>query len=543
MARGLYRVYLYTVTILLLVFATVSVGMLLGDALRLTPLRGPDTPPTGAELAQSGVLAVVTLLIVAALGGLHYWLIRRDTASDPQPGASGVRAFTLNLAEAIASLVAVFTGASAVTALGQPYQSDSSAVFAAALAALGLALALEWERRRAPATGGAALIFQRLRLDTLGLIFAFTTFGYLYSAVNTTQQAIGQASGVLACGAVPATGPANPYYQPPCVGSELAGAWGAALVALAAWLLALRLADGGRRMLLRQIALLLGFAGGVAFLIYALERAVAYLLALATQTAQTGQPDYLNDYNFGPVLVGAAVLLAVYGWKLRPGAPQEPLGAPATRLTQRAIAAALFAIPFWVGLDRLIATGLRLAIPASGAVPTTQEWVDALALAVAGLAYIPLALWLGAGSRAEGVGGPRRGFTLALLAAGALVTAGAAATLIYTLATAALGVALDNWHAVAREAGAALVVGLALGGLYLWISAREGQFARPSHPQPQPTAGATAASAPAAAPAAEAAVGDVSGLEGLLAEVRAGTLAPAEAAARIRALAEAGALR
>jgi hypothetical protein len=119
-----------------------------------------------------------------------------------------------------------------------------------------------------------------------------------------------------------------------------------------------------------------------------------------------------------------------------------------------------------------------------------------------------------------------------LLAAGALVTAGSAATLIYAVVTAALGVPLPEWQDVARQAGAALIVGVALGGLYLWLAAREGQFTRAPRPEAAP-----ASSESSATPA-------VSGvaLDEVLAQFQQGGLTQIEAADRIRALARAGGL-
>jgi hypothetical protein len=174
-----------------------------------------------------------------------------------------------------------------------------------------------------------------------------------------------------------------------------------------------------------------------------------------------------------------------------------------------------------------------------GTQSATTTWHTAGATAIAGVAYVPLALWLGSGSRAEGVKGPRRGFVLALLAAGALVTAGSAATLIYAVVTAALGVPLPAWQDVARQAGAALIVGVTLGGLYLWLAVREGQFTRAPRPQAAPES-------PSSAPAAPVAPGASSeqsvALDEVLAQFQQGGLTQTEAADRIRALVRAGGL-
>jgi hypothetical protein len=530
MARGLYRVYLYIVTIALAVFATVSVSSLLSVLLRLTPLHGSySSGPSGPEVTQSVVLALVALVIVAALGGLHYWLIRRDMASDAQPGASGVRSFTLNLAVGITTLVAAIAGAAALSSFDLVFTNDVASSLATALAALGLALALEWERRRATPSHGAALVFQRLRIDGLGLILALTLIYYITNVVNQTERLIGYATGAFQCVTSFPTGPYPGPYYPQCVGSQLIGQWAAAVLIIVVWLLYLRVSVNDQQTLIKPIFLLLGFTAGVITLIVGLQRAAEYVMRFATTTG-AARPDYLNGFDFTPVFVYSAVALGVYGWRLRQSGAHEPLDAPTTRLTMRAIGAALFAAPFWVGVEMLIHNLLIQVAP--GTQSATTNWQTASATAIAGVAYVPLALWLGSGSRAEGVKGPRRGFVLALLAAGALVTAGSAATLIYAVVTAALGVPLPEWQDVARQAGAALIVGVALGGLYLWLAAREGQFTRAPRPEAAP-----ASSESSATPA-------VSGvaLDEVLAQFQQGGLTQIEAADRIRALARAGGL-
>ncbi|HET9110915.1 MAG TPA: hypothetical protein VFN78_08840 [Ktedonobacterales bacterium] len=532
MARGLYRVYLYVVTIALAVFLTVGAGTLFNVLFRLTPLRGAyASAPSGTEITQTVVLALVTLIIVAGLGGLHYWLIRRDMASDPQPGASGVRALTLNLAQGIATLVAVIGFASALSSFSLAFQSDIATSLASSLAALGLALALGWERRRATPSHGAALVFERLRLDGLGLILALSLIGYVNVAISQTERVIGQGMGALQCMSTEPVGPyIGPYYGP-CVGSELIGQWAALLLVAVVWLLYLLAGANGQRTLIRPVFLLLGFTAGVIALIVGLQRGAEYLLRLATTSPTSARPDYLNNFDVGPALVFAVLTLSVYGWRLRQRASHEPLDAPTTRLTMRAIGSALFAAPFWFGVGMLLNNLFIAWFPGSQVTPT--NWRTAIAVTIAGAAYVPLALWLGSGSRAEDIKGPRRGFVLALLAAGALATAGGAATLIYSVVTALLGVPLSNWQGVARPAGAALLVGLALGGLYLWLAIREGQFTRAPHPEPVAPEG----------PAAEGAAAiNTAALDDVLAQLQRGSLTQAEAADRIRTLARAGAL-
>lgn len=524
MARGLYRVYLYVVTIALLISATVAVGNLLGTLLRFTALRGQYGPaPDSASFTQTLVLTIVTLIITAGMGGLHYWLIRRDMASDPQPGTSGVRSFMLNLAEAIATLVAVIAGAAALSQFDLNFQNDIATTLAVALAAGGFVLALELERRRAVATRGAALVFQRLRIDGLSFILVFPLLGFLGQAVNQTETLIGEATGAIQCAVTQPSGPYYGTFYQTCVDSHLIGQWAAVALTLGVWLLYLRVGAGDLRTLIRPVFLLLGFATGMIALVFGVQRLVEYILYVFTSTAST-RPNYLNNYDAGPALVFAAVALGVYGWRLMAGAQQAPFDRPTTRLTMRAVAGVIFAIPFWVGAQMALNNVFIKALP--GGPTTNTNWHVAIAMMIAGLAYVPLALWLGASTRTEGIKGPRRGFVLAMLAAGVLVTAGSLATLLYVIVMAALNLPLPDWQSLARNTGASLIVGLILGGLYLWISLREGQFARAPRPEPSPEA----------APVAGAALDDV------LTRFQQGSLSQAEAAERIRTLAREGSL-
>ena len=108
MAHNLYRFYLYAVFIALLIFAAVGLGQLLNTVLLFTPLRGSyASAPAQAEVVQSVVFVCVSWLIAGLLGGLHYWLIRRDMHNDSAAGTSAIRSFFLNITEAIGVLAGV----------------------------------------------------------------------------------------------------------------------------------------------------------------------------------------------------------------------------------------------------------------------------------------------------------------------------------------------------------------------------------------------------------------------------------------------------
>ena len=150
MARTLYRIYLYTVWMILLLFATGATAAFLAVVLRTSGLDSNPQSLSQSEIVQPAAFAVIAWLIAATLGGFHYWLIRRDIAQDPAAGQGPVRALYLNLIEAIAALVAVITIGVAIASLGNTY-SFASTPIAFGLSAAGLFALLEVERRRTQA--------------------------------------------------------------------------------------------------------------------------------------------------------------------------------------------------------------------------------------------------------------------------------------------------------------------------------------------------------------------------------------------------------
>ena len=144
-------VYLYAVCIALLIAATTATGISLGLLLSTTPLRGPYvSPPDHSQVVQAVVAFVVVWLVTLLLGGLHYWLIRRDMATDPTAGGEAVRSYFLNVTQLLAVLTAIGTAAVGITQLGDRNNSSTYS-FSVALSTAGLFALLEWERReRAP---------------------------------------------------------------------------------------------------------------------------------------------------------------------------------------------------------------------------------------------------------------------------------------------------------------------------------------------------------------------------------------------------------
>jgi hypothetical protein len=145
MLRGLYRFYLYSVFIAMLLFATTGVIQLL-TVLFQNIFKEPYNTPSAASLVQAVVFGVVALVIATLFGGLHYWLIRRDMQNDPMGGNSAVRTFFLNAVELVILPWAVISGASSISALGQPLFAGISSNLAFTIAFLALWVLLEWER-------------------------------------------------------------------------------------------------------------------------------------------------------------------------------------------------------------------------------------------------------------------------------------------------------------------------------------------------------------------------------------------------------------
>src|SRR2546428_14066705 len=119
MLRGLYRFYLYSVFIAMLLFATTGVIQLL-TVLFQNIFKESYNTPSAASLVQAVVFGVVALVIATLFGGLHYWLIRRDMQNDPMAGNSAVRTFCLNAVQLVILQLAASSRASSTSASRTP---------------------------------------------------------------------------------------------------------------------------------------------------------------------------------------------------------------------------------------------------------------------------------------------------------------------------------------------------------------------------------------------------------------------------------------
>lgn len=492
MTRNLYRIYLYVVSLVLLVFAAVGTTMLLSALLAQTALAGVyAAAPTRDQIVQSAVLAVVSWFIAGALGGLHYWLIRRDMRSDPNAGSGAIRAFFLNFAEALAAVIAMAAGVSALSGLGSSYSSqfDASGSVAIAIVALAVFAVIELERRRTRAAPGLATTFQRLHLYGIPLVFlVFFALNAWQTAVSETVSTILYNAGqYAACSATPPFGP-PPFPSGVCyTASQLLPLWGAVLLVTAGWTGYALASRGDVRSALRQVFHLIGFGFGAIMVAVGIERALelAFRAMLALPVYWT---DLVTSYNFlAPLIFGVVITLAYGAW-LRAEARGLPMGAATTGLVVEAISAGILAVPFWWGLASILRNAIESMV-ASGSPPTQSDWAMAYALVVTGIAYPVLALDLRRRSIQTADTGPRRAFVFALLAGGAVTGAVGAVVALYAVGANLLNAPLTDWQQTARTGAVAFVVGAVIAGIYVWQARREHFFeAAPKKPELPPSA-------------------------------------------------------
>jgi hypothetical protein len=502
MVRHLYRFYLYTVFIALLIFAAVAVGQFLATVLAFTPLRGSnDVVPDHTVVLQSTIFVLVSLLIAGALGGLHYWLIRRDMRNDPAAEASAIRSFFLNISEAIGvALVVPFVGFMMLAERVYSPNADIVSPTAFALPTLALVLLLEAERQRTHTLSRGTLIFRRLHVYAMQVILLiYLTFAWLSDIGAFVGSNI-----------------------PLLIGSLL---W------FVAWFVGYGLlARKDTATLLRLILHGAGLAYGIGWLLSGLQQGVTLLLFFPFNI-----PVALHDV-FGPYpshdfvspLTLGILVTALYAWWLHLAARQHLIKRTTLTFTEYAIAGVLAAAACWWGCGNVLYTLLQHLTPIPSALDA-RLWASSIAFTLVGMGYIGFDLSLRRHNRLEPgtAAGPRRGFVFALLGGGILSLAIGGATALYAWGTALLGAPLHNWQQVAHGGLAACIVGGFLTGIYLWTGAREALFNDlGKRPAPQITPASPTERPPTSA----------LGIETILDELLANKLTRDEAAARIRAL-------
>lgn len=513
MARNLYRFYLYIVFIALIYFAVGVTAWLLSTLFAFTGLRGPySAVPTQAALVQSVVFAVIGWLISGALGGLHYWLIRRDQQQDQTAGESAIRSFFLNMSEATGVLLAVLL--IGFVALGNwAYNNGGDVAFAVgiALPTLLMVILLELERRRFPLQKGAALVFQRLHFFGVQLMLLF----FLASAFSTGFRPLVD---IVFFGG---RGECSNGY---CQSHQAVGLAVTLLWFVVCWLVYCLLTRSDSSRLVRMIMHGVSLAFGLGWMLYGVFVALKVLFSPLFHLPM-GFNDVLGSYasaDFITPLALGILSTAVYHLLLRDVAQRGLIGRSTLFLSEITIAAILLAGVFWWGCGSLLYNLLQTIAPSPTA-PDGATWLVTLALLITGLGYIPLDLLIRQRFALDPASalGPRRSLVLALLAAGILAFAIGGVVALYAWGTALLGSPLGNWPQIAHSGIAATIVGAVLIAIYIWplrgenLLARSDKTDRPPTPDVPPTQTI---------------------IEDILDDLLAGRINRAEAAARIRAL-------
>lgn len=474
MLRGLYRFYLYTVFIAMLLFAASGVEGLLQTILAQTFF---NTSLPQSSIVQSIVFTIVSLFISALFGGLHYWLIRRDMRSDSEANNGAVRAFFLNAVEFIVLPLAVGIGGFTLASLGQQYTGNASFSTAFSITMLALWAIVEAERRRAPANAGAAVIFQRLHFYGTQLLLLFILTTIWLSGVGLLIDALffgSRGSQQPVCGGFTV-----------CPGPNLLSQIVAILLVLLSWLGYSWLSRKDTASLIRKVLHFFSFGYGLIALLVGIYRAASLLLFAILHIpidSRSISGPYAPFDVLSPLMLGLLVS-GLYLYWLRKAA-RQPDEKKSVSLTAEAIVTALLGVSFWYGIGLLILNLLEQAAPSS-TVPMPTSWANALALIITGIGYIPLDIHLRRRSKHAAFTTPLRGFVFTLFGGGILTGAIGGATALYAYGTSLLGSPFDNWQYVAHSGLAALVIGIAIVGLYLWVGLRQHFFSPPAK-QPTP---------------------------------------------------------
>ena len=519
MARNFYRLYLYSIFSTLVVFIVTVTAHLLNTGLLFTPLRGSYmTPPSQAEVIQAVVFTTVGWLIAGTLGGLHYWLIRRDMREHPETASNAIRAFFLNGVEAVGIAIGVLSIGFALLSWASSSDNDITAGLASGIPTLLMVLLLELERRRASAQTTLALVFQRLHFFGIQLFFLIVLLNVLLTNLQTFIDGLffGGKETYINCNGQCAA------YDIGLIGLAL-------LWFLAFWLLYCLITNRDNSRITRLIMHGIGMAIGVGLLIEGLYTGIELLL-LPLFNASAGLVDILGPgahYDFITPLIAGLLTTGVYHLLLRNASQRELVTARTRQTIEWTITALLLAGTFWGAC----AYGLRNVLVALSHLPEGPDnltWVSSVALLIATLGYIPLDLYLrkqyGSASEANVV--IRRAYILTLLGEGIPAFAIGTVLALYAWITALLGSPIDNWPQTAYTGLAVGVVGLIISTIYLWTQWHEHLFARQTPTPPSPTPETPAPETPTTPEPAT--------IESILDDLLAGRISRDEAEERIR---------
>ncbi len=433
---------------------------------------------------------------------------------------------------AASALIAV---PNAITVLGRVGQTDSCCYNNADSLAWAVMFALvflyvEWERRKVQPVGRAATLMRQIHENVLqGLLLIIASPFVFYALTETVQYVLVQSGALL----VDCNSPSrfNLCETPVVLGPALA-----ALFAIASWGLYVWLGLWDQQSVLRWIVRFVMYAYGVGWLLVGLVVLVQTLVESALGVPDTWQSAQRDGLPFVGELVTGALIAVPYFFWIRRVSSGLPKVAQSSQQGLLAVPAGLSAGPFLAGLAQLLSGLLEQLLP--GGSPLSREgWAMGWALLVAGLGYLPL--WLGLRRASDpALGGPvvpRRVYVLVLLAGTAIAAVGLVVTALYQFLAEALGIGSGDTLLARQALVAALVTGVtALYHLWRLRADLRGLHARQAAALPALPAVAEEVQAPEV-PVAPSPNGAET-LESILNQVATGTLEPAAAASRIRAL-------
>jgi hypothetical protein len=493
MSRTLYRIYLYVVALVMLGFAGFGVSSLLNNLLLRTPLRNPnESVPAGSALTQAVVLAAIALVVALALGGLHYWLIRRDIESDSTAASGAVRAFMLNFSQAVAAIFAYIVGDIVLSTVGRGgyYSSGNASEWSTWIVTTIVFLLLQLERGRTRTAEGSPRTLERLHLYSLQIILLATgVINNWNVAARDTILALAHAVGVT-------PGPCDvqssnfyvygPSGQQTCeFTATLLDGWLTLVWPLALLLLYIWLARYDQPRPLRLLAHSLGFLAGAITAIVGIAIGAHFVLLGILGAEQLSAQLFFYQYDFIPLLILGGVLLWWYRRQLDAQAEASTLGRQGTSLTLQAIGTVALGVPFYIGAVLVLRDLVEQAV--NGDVADPGRWAGDLTFLIAGVAYLALAFLLRRNTTETAPVGPRRAVVLAGLAAGALAGAIGLAVGLYYVITNAIGSPLGgNWPVQARYAFVVMAVGAFLTALNLYRLRTDRRPEAPAAPKEPP---------------------------------------------------------
>ncbi len=392
---------------------------------------------------------------------------------DPTAKGGTVRSFFLNFTEIQTLPLAVGIGASTISMLGESFNSVSSTA-AFTIAALALWVWLDWERRRAQPSPGAASAFQRIHLYGVQLILLFILSVNWIPTVGQLIDAIfyrGKGSGNPSCSG----------FTVCQQGPNLLSLAASTLFIVLFWLWYGYLSRNDTASLFRRVFFFISYGFGFIFVLIGIYRIFTLLLLIILKVPLTpgeisgpgAQYDIIAPLSLGLVVIG------VYLFWLRRTAQLHPTTKAAISLIIHATTTAFMAATFWWGSGLLLLNVLETIAPSSTPL-TTESWAYASALMITGVGYILLNILLRRRSMQITLSPPLRGFVFALLGGSILAIAIGGAVALYAYSTAILGSPLDNWQYTAHTGLATFIIGVIVAAIYLWTGIRGGIFARQS---------------------------------------------------------------